>query len=282
MKNLTDPIFEEMEGTLQRIRLEYSNPLNMAMEAVSFLYDRLEKLKQIALSYPFADAAEEISFFKYIKPRLLSQLYLYNKVLEIELQRPAGCIPMARDFLLKEMHAIESYFSSHREFYNYYRTNSSYLDEQYFTRQAFDIRFAAGNSIIDADPRFTTSHDKVIAMCIANELLIDYLNKALDEIDHPTALINMGQSQASMLTWTDSKASLVELIYALHTQAVIDYGKSDVKDIAAHFERMFGIDLGDYYHTYLELRMRKTGRTKFLDNMREKLQKRMDEQEERG
>lgn len=58
-------------------------------------------------------------------------------------------------------------------------------------------------------------------------------------------------------------------------------GKSDIKDIAAFFEYLFGVELGDYYRTFLELRMRKTGRTKFLHSRIQSLNKKMDEAEDK-
>lgn len=40
---------------------------------------------------------------------------------------------------------------------------------------------------------------------------------------------------------------------------------------------MFHIDLGDVYHIYIAIRNRKNSRTAYLDQMKEKLLKRMDE-----
>ena len=55
----------------------------------------------------------------------------------------------------------------------------------------------------------------------------------------------------------------------------------ELLDIAKTFENMFNIDLGDFYHSYLELKGRKINRTKFLDSLRDALIKRMDEQDEK-
>ena len=43
------------------------------------------------------------------------------------------------------------------------------------------------------------------------------------------------------------------------------------------FEKMFHIDLGDVYHTFISMRNRKNSRTAYLDQMKERLLKRMDE-----
>lgn len=82
-------------------------------------------------------------------------------------------------------------------------------------------------------------------------------------------------------TWTSSKTSLIELIYALYSQGVFDNGNKDIKQIAEYFEKVFNINLGDFYHTYMELKSRKINRTKFIDTLRESLMRKMEEQDER-
>jgi len=85
-------------------------------------------------------------------------------------------------------------------------------------------------------------------------------------------------SDKSLLNWTESKTSLTELIYALHSQGA--FGSADIIAIAKTFENTFNISLGDFYHTFMELKARKINRTKFLDNLRENLLKKMDEEDE--
>ncbi|MFT3737557.1 MAG: RteC domain-containing protein [Breznakibacter sp.] len=55
----------------------------------------------------------------------------------------------------------------------------------------------------------------------------------------------------------------------------------DIKVIAKTFENTFDIELGDFYHTFMELKNRKINKTKFLDSLRDTLIRRMDEQDER-
>lgn len=58
---------------------------------------------------------------------------------------------------------------------------------------------------------------------------------------------------------------------ALHTRSVFDNGNADIKIIAKTFERAFNIDLGDFYHMFMELKARKINCTKFLDSLCEAL-----------
>ena len=129
----------------------------------------------------------------------------------------------------------------------------------------------------ESDHNFSTSHDYKVAKILANDLIQVYIEDQLACLHK----INKPSTIQTSLNWTASKTSLIELIYALHYQGVFDNGKADVKLIAKYFESVFNIELGDFYHTYLELRNRKMSRTKFLDTLRESLIKKMDEQEEK-
>lgn len=66
-------------------------------------------------------------------------------------------------------------------------------------------------------------------------------------------------------------------MYALQSKGVFNNGSADLKEVAAFLEHTFEIDLGQYHRTFLEIRIRKTGRTKFLDTLTETLTTRMDE-----
>ncbi|MCB0447991.1 MAG: RteC domain-containing protein, partial [Gelidibacter sp.] len=79
----------------------------------------------------------------------------------------------------------------------------------------------------------------------------------------------------SKLFWTAHKVDLIELIYALYTSGAINRGTANINDIANSFEILLGADLGDFYRTYSEIRARKIHRTKFMDALRESLDRHM-------
>ncbi len=76
--------------------------------------------------------------------------------------------------------------------------------------------------------------------------------------------------------WTGSKVALTELLYALHSEGVFNNGAVDLKNIVEYFEQIFEIDLGQYRRAFLEIRARKSDRTKFITSLNETLIKRMD------
>ena len=86
-----------------------------------------------------------------------------------------------------------------------------------------------------------------------------------------------GQVVESILRWTGSKRALVELIYALEANGDFNKGTATLKEIAGYFENVFSIDIGDLYHSYLEMRSRKINRTRYLETLQKSLLRRMDE-----
>ena len=145
-----------------------------------------------------------------------------------------------------------------------------------FLRGNHDIKLWLDTYYFQSDHSFCTSHDYKVAKIIANDLIQVYVEDKL----YNTTQENKSKV-SKKLKWTGSKVALIELIYALHYQNVFDNGNNDIREVAQYFESAFGIDLGNFYQTYLELRNRKMNRTKFLDTLREELIRRMDERDEK-
>lgn len=145
-------------------------------------------------------------------------------------------------------------------------------------RGKYDIKLSLDTYYFETDHSFSTSHDYKVAKILANDLIQLYIEDRIFRLSNILTTKNPQQS----LNWTGSKAALVELIYALQAQGVLDHGHADIKQISRAFSRMLNIDLGDFYHTYLELRNRKINKTKFLDSLRDGLSKKMDEQDDRS
>lgn len=280
MKQFTQSLQSELESQLQSIHLETANPIKTAELSMKVLLSYIEKLKKFTTKYKFKNDAEEIYFFKILKPQFLSKLIYYNRILNIESKKPYGGEKVLRKYLNNELDKLKRFFDNNLEFYKYHRTNSTYLDQKYFLRGRHDIKLGLDTFYFEADHRFCTSHDYKVAKIIAHDLIQVYLEDLIANLDRKD--INAVQvNPMSKLQWSENKTSLIEIIYAFYYQGVFDNGKTDIKTIASYFENVFSVDLRDYYRTYLELRTRKTGRTKFINTIKEVLERRMDEQEDK-
>ena len=275
MTDYCHTIINELDDRISELTYEQNNSLVSYENAIVLVLQKIEEVKKHIQEKGFKDAEEEILFFKQLKPQLVSKLIFFNSIYKIETKRPRGGDKIIRKYLNIELSKIKRYFDANLEFYKYYRTNSTHLDNKYFVRGKHDIKLSLDTYYFEADHNFTTSHDYKVDKIIANDLIQVYLEDQLNNNSQKRIWEN------PPLNWTGSKTSLIELIYSLHSQGSIDNGNADIKIIAKTFENMFNIDLGDFYHSYLELKARKMNRTKFLDSLRDALIKRMDEQDEK-
>jgi hypothetical protein len=274
-------LHSELEEQLHFIILETDDSIKRAELSIEVINISVKKLRSFIVKHKFKSENDEIHFFKKLKPSIYSKLIYHNSVYNIEAKMPTGGDEATKKYLAKELDKLKQFFHQNLEFYKYYRTNSSHLDHKYFVRGKHDIRLELESFIFDSDPKFTTSHDHRISKILANDQLQVYLEDRLASYQRPGQIAASQVLPKTKLNWSESKTALIEIIYALHSQGVFENGKADLKEIASYFETMFNIDLGDYYRTYLEIRMRKSGRTKFLDNLKNNLLKRMDEADDK-
>ena len=264
----------KLETEINDLEIETDHSIQRIEAVIGIILKCLSDVKKYVLNRGFKNIGEEIHFFKYQKPTIVSKLIYYNAIYKIETKKPYGSKPIKK-YLNDELRKLKRYFDNNLEFYKYYRTNNSFIDDKLFVRGKYDIKLSLDTFYFEADHSFSTSHDYKVAKIIANDLIQVYLEDQL----HNTAYRDKS-TDLPKLNWTGSKTAMIELIYALYSQGVFDNGNADIKVIAKTFERTFNLDLGDFYHTFMELKSRKINSTKFLDSLRDALIRKMDEQDE--
>lgn len=280
MKKYTDKLIEKINNQLKIVDLEEENIFVKAPKAITLLEEIFVELKAFISSYSFKDIEEETYFFKEIKPQLFSKLIYYRKVYNIETIRPNGSLDSQKAHLKKELDHVKTFFDRNLDFYKYYRTGCTHFDKYYFVRGKPDIQLNLDSFYFERDPIFSTSFDFKIAKILANEMLSIYLNEELIKLDEHFSHVRYTQERytpAVKLTWTGKKTELVEQIYSWEGVGCFNNGNVNIKELTEYIEFVFNINLGDYYHTFLEMRDRKGTRTIFLDKLIKFLNERMDE-----
>jgi hypothetical protein len=267
-----------LDNDLEQIRRMFPDFIKKTELSVLCVKTCLQTLKEYICNNPFQTPDEEIIFFKETKPSIYSKLIYFGEVFKIESKRPIGNSCHQKKYLLREQKKLCSFFDENVEFYTYYRNKSTHLDEKYFIRNKLDIRLCLDDFTYDTDPRFSTSHDYKVARILANDMLNKYLNEQLNLLDQPKEQ-HLSETSKCKSDWTDPKIGLIELGYALVAKGCINNGSCDIKEIMHLFESIFNIDLGDFYHTFLEIKTRQNP-TKFLDSLRSTLIRKIDEQDE--
>lgn len=279
MKLFSEHLLSELDKQLQSIHSKTDNPINYAEQSIKTLIPTFEKLKTEFLKHSFENKSEEIIFFRDTKPQFAAKLIYYNEIYNIETNKPFGSKKAIRKFYNLELLKLQAFYTENKDFYKYYRTNNKSLDHKYFLRGKHDLRHTLDSFYFQADNRFSTSHDYKVAKILANEKLKSYIENEISKLEQKEET-SVANTNTKTQKWTGSKVGLIELIYALHTEGVFNNGTSELKEVATFFETAFNIDLGQFNRAFLEIRTRKSDRTKFLNTLKEKLILRMDDADE--
>lgn len=88
---------------------------------------------------------------------------------------------------------------------------------------------------------------------------------------------------AKKFRWTGKATDLVELLYALDTCDCINNGEIGVEELSDFLSEIFGVEIKNCYNVYMNMKRRKDdSRTYFLDELQEKLNKRIVESDLKG
>ena len=104
---------------------------------------------------------------------------------------------------MNELDRLKSFFDNNLEFYQYYRTGATYLDDKYFVRGKHDIRLSLDTFFFATNSKFSTSHDYKVSKILANELLRIYLNAELTALErkeeHPLCVLKQIRTKGDLI-----------------------------------------------------------------------------------
>ena len=261
LKIFAEELQARMKTTMDQITLDQLDVVIRTSQLITCIESTVLELKRYVLKYKFKTVEEEIEFFKTIKPIFISQLWFHKKLFKIRLVESFNDMETRMKYYQRLLKSLENFMLKHQEFYHYTLSHSNHMDEKYFTRMN------ASKGRIENDERFSTHYDEKVARILTNEMVKDYILVAIQKIKSRAS----GDSPTIPISWTGSKTDLIELIYGLHATGVFNKATSDLKQIASYFETVFNVSLGNYYRTFQEIRLKKSGQTNFLDEMKQKL-----------
>lgn len=260
---------ESLVQSLKAVENEEDNWITVCEKALMKIDEAIRLTKHMILTSEFETTADEVFFFKHLKPALISKFIYYTKILSIESLKPALGKEGLLKYFLSEQKKLNIFYKEHTDFYSYYRRGATYLDHKYFIRNSFDMKMRLSLGFYNLDPSFTTSHDHFVAHILANNDLEIYIKGEVEKIENDTTPV---RSYKSMLTWSSSKVSLIELIYSLHLMKCFNAGNIELVEVIRTFEKMVGTDLSNFHKILGEIKLRKINRTKFLQSLYENLE----------
>ncbi len=270
----------ELNEQLNFINLEMDDLVTKSVKSTEITLKVINNIKKQFLKDKTMSLDSEIDFFKNIKPKFTSLYIYHNAIFKIESKMPHGGEKITKKYLNNELKKLKRFFDNNLDFYNYHRTGSSYLDFKYFVRGNYDVSLRLDSFYFEVDHNFSTSHDFKLAKVLAYDRIQVYLETKLSNIGKKLDVEQSQLEPKGKMIWTANKVALTELLYALHTKGAFNNGAAELKEIASYLEEVFSIDLRQYRRTFLEIRERKSDRTKFLNTLAVGLNKRMEETDE--
>lgn len=271
MKVFVSNLEKEITGRLKKIELSDLNILKKSLEASLVLGDAFQQLREFIDSHIFNNEAEEIEFFKVIKPRLYHRLLYYRKVYNIEMNRPVG-VDSQKAYLIDEIKAINRYNTKHSDFVRYYRSGMTHLDSLYYLRNRTDVSLYLESFHYERDPKFSTNADFKVAKLLANELLSAYLKGELEALEY-VKTASTDSLPSVRLTWQDSKTDLTELIYMLDSKH--SFGNVPLTQLATYIANVFNTQLDtNLSRTFCDMKLRNNP-TPWIDKAKQALLQRM-------
>lgn len=235
-------LFTEFETEYEIIKGTVTDNLALCIRMIQANEIKLKEIHKGLKKHQFENIGEEIYFFKVLKPKLVSKLIYYKSLYKIE----SGLSPTKKNKIKqyeKELRKIQQYAHNNKEFYEYFRSRSCHRDEEYFVRCSYKDIIRNDCFLINYDSKLSTSHDYNVAIFIAYDMLADYIENKLDELNGITISKNI--AAISRITWTGTKVELTELIYGLYHKKKLNGGNCDIKEIAIVVCTAFNINLDE-------------------------------------
>lgn len=268
-------IISDLSLNLERIEDSSDKILEKVEFAIAHCKNALEQMREIVFQEGFPDQECEIYFFKKLKTEVYSRLLYYLEVFDIQSNLPIVDRQSHIRYYKKKRRKYFEFMKEHQAEVQYLHCDYRHFDKNYFTRDCSEIPLPKRNEYYLTDEKFHTWHDHTFSAIIANQMLIEYIQKGIRKVDGYK--IDTQLQFKSKSKWTGKKIFLIELAYGIYHTDMVNGGNSEIKDIIEGFELMFDIELKEHSRSFIEIKRRKIDRTKFLDIMKSKLENKMDE-----
>ncbi|MDH6252468.1 hypothetical protein M2347_002195 [Chryseobacterium sp. H1D6B] len=252
-------LHDDLELKINEVHDDDQDMVKVAEKSLIIIDESVRKLKEMISSHHFETVAEEVYFFKKLKPQFISKFIYYSTILDLESHKPNAGDKALKKYYEAEQEKLKNFYIEQAEFYSYYRREATYLDHKIFVRNSYDLKMKLSFGFYNFDTSFTTSHDHLIARFIATRQIDQYLKKQLENLSKTP-----NGKTLSPLVWSASKVGLIELVYALYQMRCFNGGNVELSEVIKFMEKSLDTDLGNFHKTIFEIRNRKQGPTKFL------------------
>ncbi|MDQ0107182.1 hypothetical protein J2T02_002299 [Chitinophaga terrae (ex Kim and Jung 2007)] len=135
MEIVLSKIISDIKRMEDKLSSKMLKTVDEAYQMLLYLQELLHTVKTKVLQTGFVNGAQEIDFFKNIKPQIMGKLIYYNKVFRIEIACPVSNGKLYNSYYESQLRKLKSEYTEticHEDFYRYYRAGRTDRDEVYF------------------------------------------------------------------------------------------------------------------------------------------------------
>jgi len=288
MKAYVQTLYNELAEDLEAYAEMGVLPISKLSGALHTLRATLAKLKAHILQHPFKDQQEEITFFKKEKPLFVAEQLFVIDLCILQAAQPRHDAVQVREYLENELRQVSTYFQKFSFLYQYYQLDSTDMDAFFFVRGIYPKDILIPDAA-DPDPAFSTACDHAWARFLAYERLRDCLVSEIRGLDGGGGGAQPGNADDERpavpaggpggLRWTGETINLVEIAYGIWLTGQLNEGNVSVTEIVEFLERVFRVRIGKAHRRWQGIARRKRlGHTKYIDEIKTALEKRIEEE----
>lgn len=283
MNEIALKAFNALEDDLKIIYLSNGHPSVVLREQMSLVYSVLGNIRNL---YPFDDPVSEINFHKHVYPSFRSLLIYYQEKHLILSGLPPDNSDLVKKHYQSELQRINRFFDAYAFHYKYFSLKAVELDTLFFTEGA-----DKQSKLLPVVPSYESAGSTVTAELFAKfmayerlraDLLVLLYEQEPKPILSGTSVDRFGKLRKP-LKWTGEIINLIEVAHAIHLNKQINGGEIGIVEFFEGLGEFFGVNLGVPKKGFDNMKSRKRlSKTQFLDQMRDSVLKRMDDEDDLG
>jgi hypothetical protein len=253
------------------------DPLERLTYVLKIIDDTMYEIRKVLRANTFINVQEEINFFKYIKPEILSHRIEEGLKYNLTINKPIGTSEIQLKYFEEELKALHSFFRMNAFYYQYYRNKFFELDSLFFIRNSGPLTVPIADIIIPPEAEFSAPMSYLFSKFIAYENTQYFILEQIAELQNPGGKKKAPASEAADLKWTGDSINIVELAYGLWLTGQLNNGNASLNQIVRWLEANLHVSIGIVQRRFDEIgRRKRLSPTRYIDQMRDNILKKIE------
>lgn len=170
-----EDLYQELLSEIYQCRRLDLTPSSRIAFCFKISVDYWNKLRQYIREHDFPGEADEIRFFKTIKPKFTALIEYYTLVYNAELFMPRLRTEDMHAFWKKEAEKVKNFYGQHSDFCSYYKSGCTESDRKFFLRCNLNGHRCNNLKVYDMDDDLLTSHGHLATCMLAMDMYEAYI-----------------------------------------------------------------------------------------------------------